>query len=235
MAHNGQVAALGLQDDEPLLVASSAAPCHLCHKLVGALVAAEVGVVEHGVGVHDADDAHVGKVESLAHHLRADEDVRSPLGKIVEDALVGVAGVGGVEVHAVDARFRDEAVQFLFDALCAQADVAQALLATGRARQGDAVGVAAVVADKLSEASVVSERDVATLAAGHPSAGRALQHGGIAAPVLKENSLLAPCEGFADGAQQTRGEGAAHAAFAIELADIDNLYLGHLHGAPALV
>lgn len=202
VSNDRHISSLGLEDDEPLSVASSTTSGDLSHKLVGSFVAAEVGVVEHGVGIHDADYADVSKVESLADHLCTDKDIGTMAGKVIENVLVGITSLGGIEIKPCCAGFRQEGVEFLFDAFGTESERFEMCLTTSRAGIGQAIGRAAVVADELSEAAMIGEGNVATGTAGHPSAGGALHHGGIAAAVLEEDGLFATFKGLAKGAKQ---------------------------------
>ena len=70
-----QTGIVGLQYHLSLVTLASCAPCHLSHHGEGVLVGSEVGLVEHGVGGEDADDADAVEVQTFRHHLRADEQV----------------------------------------------------------------------------------------------------------------------------------------------------------------
>ena len=60
------------------------------------------------VGINDSDERHIGKVQSLGNHLRADEDVDLARAKITEDAPEIVLFLEGIGVHAGDARMGEE-------------------------------------------------------------------------------------------------------------------------------
>ena len=64
-----------LQDDQALAPFSASTSSHLHKHLERAFVGAEVGLVEHRIGIEDAYDRDTVEVEALRHHLRADEDV----------------------------------------------------------------------------------------------------------------------------------------------------------------
>jgi hypothetical protein len=73
------------------LTAALAAPratCHLGEQLKGALAGAEVRQVHRDIGVHDADQRDIRKVESLCDHLRAQQDVDFTLLDAPEDVVV---------------------------------------------------------------------------------------------------------------------------------------------------
>ena len=113
------------------------------------LVGTEVGNVEQHVGVEYADDADAVKVEPLGHHLCADEQVGASTGKVVDDALIGIARACGVKIHAADACLREDVGQLVFNLLGAVAARHQLMATTGRALSRHLIGMAAVVAGKL--------------------------------------------------------------------------------------
>ena len=89
-----------LEDDMACMVLAPCSSCHLAEGLEGTLIASEVGQVEHGVGIEDANHRDIVEIESFGHHLGAYEDVGLVVGEIVDDVLVVGAGTGGVEIHA---------------------------------------------------------------------------------------------------------------------------------------
>ena len=121
------------------LVLPSGASGNLRHQLEGALVGAEVGIVQHGVGIEYAHNADVVEVQTLGHHLRAYQDVRLALLEIGDDALVGGTGAGGVQVHTGYAGVGEEGFDVIFYFFRAEAAVAQVSAPRRRGRCG-AVG-----------------------------------------------------------------------------------------------
>src|SRR5947208_15944363 len=77
-------------------------PRDLTEQLKTALRRPKVRQVDADVRVHDADQSHVGEVESLRDHLRAEQDVDVAVRNAVE--YVGVCPLpgGGVDVHSYD-------------------------------------------------------------------------------------------------------------------------------------
>ena len=191
---DGQVFLFGLQYDESLSPFASGAPGHLGHHGVGVLVGPEVGLVEHGVGGDDAYYGDVVEVEALAYHLGADEYVGAAGGEVADDAFVGVAGAGGVEVHACDACLGEGVAHLFFYLLGAVAVGAQVGAAAAGALGGHLVCGAAVVAGELLHLSVQGELDVAVLTGGHPAALVALYLWGEASAVLEDDGLLSVVE-----------------------------------------
>ena len=83
IAQDGVVGVVRLQDDVPLLSPAPAPARDLRHKLKGTFVAAIVGKMQTHVRIEDAHERHKRKVMPLGDHLRADEDVRFSLGKLL--------------------------------------------------------------------------------------------------------------------------------------------------------
>lgn len=200
-----------------------ARPGHLLHHLERPLVGSEIGVVEQRVGAEYAHDAHMGEVEPLGNHLRADEYLALLLFEVGDNLLVGFAAAGGVEVHAGDGPSRKRAGNLLLDALGAEAVYGNGGLAAGRAAGGHLLLVAAVVAHEAVGQLVVGEAHVAAGAAGSPGTQAALHHGGKAPAVLEQYRLLAVVEGLFAGLFQLRREVAVvgHPAFAAQVAHVD--------------
>ena len=91
LTDDGQLRLSCLQDDQTALLFAACTSADLCHHHKGMLVGSEVRLVEHGVGIEDAHYADAVEVETLAHHLRADEDVGAPLREVADNVFVGVA------------------------------------------------------------------------------------------------------------------------------------------------
>ena len=111
---DGQLGLSGLQHDESSAATATRPSADLGHHHVGMFESTEVRVVEHGVGVEYADDADAVEVEALADHLRANEQIGAACGKVTDDALVGLARTGGVEVHSADAGFGEDLAHLVF-------------------------------------------------------------------------------------------------------------------------
>ena len=197
-------------------------------------VGTEVGVVQHGVGIEDADDADAVEVETLGNHLRADEQVGAPGAEVADEPFVGIAGAGGVEVHAADTRFGEDVAHVGLNLLRAVAAGLQLRSATGGAGHGHLVDGTAVVAYQLVHLAVQRQRDVTVLTVGHPAALLTLYHRGIAAAVLEEDGLLATFQGFTQTGEQQWRERAAHHLAALQVAGVYHLYLGQLDAGMAL-
>ena len=141
------------------------------------------------------------EVEALRHHLRADEHIGLALGKVVDDALVGVLRACRVEVHPRDLRLRHEGLQLVLDALRAEAAAADVVALAVGTDGGHAQDVAAIVAGEQAHGLVVGQRDVAMGTLGGPAADMTLHPRGEAASILKQDGLLTTGQGGADGGQ----------------------------------
>ena len=97
-----------LDDDFAFDIAASGAPGDLGEELEGAFARAEIRHVQAEVGVDDADQRDVRKMQALGDHLRADQDVDFAGAKIAEDAAVIVLALQRVGIHAGDARVREK-------------------------------------------------------------------------------------------------------------------------------
>ena len=66
-------------DDDPAAGRTPPRPArHLAQELESPLAGAEIRQVQAGIGADHAHQRHRGYVQSLGHHLRADEDIRLP-------------------------------------------------------------------------------------------------------------------------------------------------------------
>lgn len=87
LADDVSIGRAGLEDDKPWGVVATGTTSDLAEGLESAFVGAEVGEVEHGVCIEDADDGYVVEVEAFGDHLGANEDVGFVLGKVGDDTL----------------------------------------------------------------------------------------------------------------------------------------------------
>ena len=114
LGDNGMIDALSLQDNPPTFVLPSGTPRHLSHQLEGALIRAEVGIVQHRIRIQYADHADMGKVQSFRDHLRTDQDICLALFEVCDDALVCRTGTGGIQIHASYRSFRKQGFDIIF-------------------------------------------------------------------------------------------------------------------------
>ena len=143
--------------------------------------------MQREVGVNNADERDVRKMQSLRDHLRADEDVGLARAKIAEDFAVIVLALHRVGVHALDARLGKKFGERLLDALRARAGKTDrgifAFLV--RANERNFFDVAADVAGEFLFLPVKREREAAIRTIGNVTALRALQRSRVAAAVQK--------------------------------------------------
>ena len=231
---DGCVCRARLQYDFADSVLPSCSSCHLCEGLEAALVAAEVGDVEHGVGIEDSHYAHVVEVQAFRHHLRANEDVALEMGESIDDFLVGGTCLGGVEVHAAHSCLGEVLLDLFFDFLCPCANAAEVLVTAFGTVGRKGIDFSAVVATEVVHLLVVGEAHVAMLAARHPSALLALDEAGEASSVLEKDYLLLVLECLVYCFEQAGGEGSFHALLESEPLDVDDFYLWQLHVGEAL-
>ena len=92
----------------------------LYHHHKGMLVGSEVGIIEHGVGIQYAHHTHLVEIQSLADHLRANEQIGLTRREIVYQPFVGIAGTGGVQIHTGDTSLGEYIRQLVFDAFGTQ-------------------------------------------------------------------------------------------------------------------
>ena len=62
---------VGLHDHLTRKIGPTRAPGHLLDQIEGALRAAEIGKMEHGVGIDNTHERNIVEVEPLRDHLRA--------------------------------------------------------------------------------------------------------------------------------------------------------------------
>ena len=89
-----------LHQHPPALVAPARPPGHLRHEVKGPFRRAEVGQVQGRVGLDHAHQRHVGKIEPLGDHLRAQQDACLARTEFRQGLFVGPAGPHRVGVHA---------------------------------------------------------------------------------------------------------------------------------------
>ena len=152
------------------------------------------GQVEAGVGIHHADQRHVGEVEPLGDHLRAEQEVDLARLDRGEDPLVRPLGARGVEVHARQPRLGIALGEQPLELLGAEAAHLLHRAGAGAAGERQRLLVAAVVAAQARRRRVDRERDAAARALPHLAAVGALEEGREAAAVEQQQRLLLPRE-----------------------------------------
>src|SRR5262249_51291800 len=66
---------VGLHEDFARCLAASSASGDLCEKLERAFASAEVGQMQREIGVDDADQRYVWKMQAFGDHLGADQNI----------------------------------------------------------------------------------------------------------------------------------------------------------------
>ena len=184
----------GLHDHPAGRVAAAGAPGHLHEELEGTLGGAEVGDVEREVGEQHRDQRHAGHVVTLAHHLRAHEDIGVARLPAPEDASLRTRPLGGVAVQPLHGGERVDRAQRGLDLLRADAERGQRRSPAGGARRRRAAAMMAVMAHQRARRPMPGERHAAVRAGRRHAARRALEVGGEAAAVEEDERLLAAGE-----------------------------------------
>ena len=155
---DGQVGVGRLQENQSLPALSTSPTAHLSHHHESIFVGAEVGKVQHRVGIEDAHDAHTVEVEAFANHLRPDEHVGASRREVGDEAFIGIFGARRVEVHAGYACFGKDFDHLVFNLLSAIPPSAQIGSAAIGAFRGRGIGETAVMTGELVERFVQGER-----------------------------------------------------------------------------
>ena len=171
-------------------IASGAAD-HLMQELKGALGGARIAVAQAEIGIDDADEVELGEVMALGDELRADDDVETAGGDIVEFLAQPLHGGDEVAGEHQDARLRKQRAHLLFQALDAGTDGGEgirrlAIRTDRRMRHGEA----AMMADELAAEAVIDQPGVAVRAGEAEAAGAAQRQRRVAAAVEEEQRLL---------------------------------------------
>ncbi len=193
---------------------------HLLQHLKSPLVTAEIGLIEHTIGIEHRHQRHIVEMQALADHLRADQDVRLVAGKGVDDVLIGRLAARGIQIHTQHTSLREELRHLVLDTLRAKAlhpHLATARRATGRYGNG----IAAIVARQTIEPLMERERHIAIDATGRLAARCALQQRRIAAAIAKQDNLLVASQLLANAVDQRIGEMAVHLLAVVLALQID--------------
>ena len=178
---------------------ASAPSRELREQLERALLGAEVGKAEAGVGVDDGRELDAAEVMALRHHLRADEHGALRAREALE-RLVRVVDVG---VEPDDLELGEMLRELALEPLRAGADARE----LGRAARGTRVphrlAAPAVVAVQRLVA-VQRERDVAVRAASRRAARAAMDGGRETAAVEQEDGLAVVLDHGAERGEERR-------------------------------
>ena len=126
----------GLQPGFALTVATTCSAHHLGEHVEGSLRGTEAVGIESQVRIQHTNGSHIREIQSLCHHLGADEHRDIFVFKMVQDLFMGIHRTDGIRIHAVYFHAREQGCQFLLDFLGADAQLLHgaAALATGGRR-----------------------------------------------------------------------------------------------------
>ena len=187
---------LRLKYHQSLLVLSSGSSGHLCHKLERPFVRAEIGIVHHRIGVQNTDHTDTVEIQSFGNHLRANQNIRFPFFKVVDDALVGRAGAGGIQIHSGYLGLRKNLLDVILNFFRAESAVHKFHSSTSRTGCRHGVGIAAIMTRQLVKSLVIGQTYVAVFATWYPSTRAAFNHRGKTPSVLEQDDLFFLLQSF---------------------------------------
>lgn len=196
----------GLDDDFSGQVAATGATGDLSEQLKDAFAGPEVGHMESDVGIEDAHQGDVGKMQAFGNHLSADEEVDLLRLKGVKQITQGIFFAHGVGIDAGDAGSGKHFAEDVFDFLRAESLQDNGGIRTLRAFARDDGLMAANMADEAVVGAVIGEGQRTMRAGADVAACRALKRAGKAAAVEEEDGLFAAFEALVNGHTQGVGE-----------------------------
>ena len=186
---------------------------------------AEVGIVQHRVGIDNTHHADLVEVQTLADHLCTNQNIRSSRREVADNAFIGIPGTCGVQVHTGYAGLRKEFMHLLLYLLRTVTATTQIGRAATRTFCRYLVGITTIMTCQLVQLAVVGQRDVTVLTGGHPATLTTLHNGGKAATVLEQDDLFTTFQGFAHPCQQQGRERTMHHLAVLQVGSIYYLYL----------
>jgi len=147
----------GLDVDFTGAVAASGASGDLGEELEGLFGGTEVGHVEAGVGIDDADEGHAGVVMAFGEHLGADEYVNFPAGKTLQDVSMTTFAGCCVAVHALDAGSGKGADKIVLCLLGARSKIKKGIEGALAADQRIGAACVAVMAEQISACTMIGK------------------------------------------------------------------------------
>jgi hypothetical protein len=163
---------MGLQISDAAALVAAGAPDHLVEQLPGSFRGARIAVAEPQIGIDHADEIQAREMVALRHQLRADNDVDTALGDLVQLAAHGLDRGDQVTRQHHRARLRKQRNRLFLEPLHTRADRDQRLLrraiwAGGRTRHREA----AMMADQALAEAMIDQPSVADGAGEAMAAG----------------------------------------------------------------
>src|SRR5438876_4876851 len=158
--------------------------------------------MQREIGIDNPDQRHIWKMKTFRDHLRANKDVDLAGAKIKERVAIRLFARHRVRVHPADGRVWKNVRYGRFHFFRAEARINQRVLATGRTFLWHSGGMTAQMTAQPCGMSMEGERDTAVRAIARFAAVAAKQRSGKAAPIQKQNRLLAFLETISDSAAQ---------------------------------
>ena len=201
---------------------------HLMQKLERAFARARVCAMSKAqIAVHDADESEIGEVMALGHDLRADDDIDLMRFDLVDDGPHFRETGNEIGGQEREAGLREAFGDFFRHALYARAASDHTV---GRAALGALLGKrnreAAVMAIQALLEAVLDEPRGALGAFAAVPARAAQRQRGIAAPVEKQQRLLAFFQRLGHGLDEARGEPPAFVG--LLALEVDRRDVGHI-------
>ena len=181
---------------------SAGAAAHLRQQLIGTFACAGIGTVQGRVGIEHADERHVREVEALGYHLGAEKHIRLAGAEVGENVVVRKLPRGRIRIHPQDPRPRETHLQRGLRPLRTHAAMGQLLCVAHGALRRKTRPAAAHMAAQAVIRPMVGKRHRAVRTLRHPATFRTVQHAGVAAPVEKEDCLLAAVKPAFDGFEE---------------------------------
>ena len=144
---------------------------------------------------HGAEDSFY-QIQSFGNHLRANQNIRFPFFKVVDDALVGRAGAGGIQIHSGYLGLRKNLLDVILNFFRAESAVHKFHSSTSRTGCRHGVGIAAIMTRQLVKSLVIGQTYVAVFATWYPSTRAAFNHRGKTPSVLEQDDLFFLLQSF---------------------------------------
>ena len=213
----------GLQNGLAREAAPACPAHHLGQHIKGGLPRPEASGEKAQVRIQNAHQGHIWHIQSLGHHLGAQQNLLLSPAEPVQNRLVGIAGADGVRIHAGHLHVREQRAQLLLHPLGSRAQGFQGTAAAGAAVR-HRNRIAAVVAQKAVVGAVIGQPFAAPGALRRLPAVYAHQGAAIATAVEKQDRLLVCRQGIVNGLAQRDAQCAVVAQLQL-LAHIHDLRL----------